>query len=103
MSNQLRAVGGHLYLRDEDGKDQILIRRYNAGDCDTISWPDPDLKNLASALYDAFEKGQIKTRLLFLPNGDTFNIDENLKDDDGDWEQEVRMQNMMMYGAEAGD
>lgn len=71
---------GDLYLTDED----ILLVRYKAGDCDTIPFPlrtKEHKKNLASALFDAYECGEIEERTVLLPNGKTFNIDDNLSPD----------------------
>lgn len=74
---QLINKDGMLYLTDDD----ILIVRYGEGDCDTIPFPlrtKKERKNLASALFDAYECGDINSRTVLLPNGEEFNIDDNL-------------------------
>jgi hypothetical protein len=54
----------------------LLLCRYDAGDCDTIRWPRPQVKRLRSALFDARETGQIPdVRTVLLPNGTIFTID----------------------------
>lgn len=60
--------------------DGILLVRYPEGDCDAIGWPltKKDRANLASALYDEFEMGNLRERTVLLPNGTEFNIDDNL-------------------------
>lgn len=35
----------------------ILLRVYPEGDCDTISWPNPNPENLQAALFDGLESG----------------------------------------------
>lgn len=58
----------------------ILLRIYGAGDCDSIHWPfgENDRENLAAALYDEFEMGNIRHRTVVLPNGSEFDIDANI-------------------------
>ncbi len=63
---------------DEDDPD-LLLRRYSAGDCDTVRWPEPDLKILRGALKDAREMGIIAdVSSVLLPDGTQFDIDESL-------------------------
>jgi hypothetical protein len=63
---QLVAIEGRLYL--------------NSSDVDTIAWPDYNPKNLAGALYDAIEEGEIPDiRTVILPDGTEFDIDKNVK------------------------
>lgn len=64
----------------EDGKGQsaLLLRLYDAGDCDTIRWPlrDRDRENLKAALFDAREMGLIPdVASVLLPDGVEFIID----------------------------
>jgi len=65
---------GDLYLNGE-----ILIYRYICGDCDAISWPNPNPQRLASVLFDAFECGDLRSRTVLLPDGTEFDIDDNLE------------------------
>jgi len=69
----------------------LLLVVYGGGDCDTIHWPfgaskleaydeAKDRSNLASALYDEFEMGNLNERTVLLPDGTEFNIDSNLGD-----------------------
>ncbi len=54
----------------------ILIRGYDAGDCDTIRWPKPNEENLRAALFDAREQGLIPDLpTVILPDGSEFKID----------------------------
>jgi hypothetical protein len=55
----------------------ILVYRYPEGDCDTISWPNPNEDHLRSCLFDARETGMIPgdTRKVLLPDGSEFSID----------------------------
>ena len=79
LGTKLIDKDGTLYLTNDD----ILIVRYNAGDCDTIPFPlrtKEHRRNLASALFDEYECGTINERIVMLPNGEEFNIDDNLKD-----------------------
>jgi len=73
---KLTTKNGELYLNDE-----ILIVR-KAGDCDTIRFPlitIEDRQNLASALFDEYEIGEIDDRTVLLPDNTVFNIDENVR------------------------
>ena len=56
----------------------ILIRIYDAGDCDTIKWPNPNIENLRIALYDCRETGVLPHDIVsvILPDGTEFLIDE---------------------------
>lgn len=58
----------------------IILVRYPEGDCDTITWPltGDGRTHLASALYDIYETGGLTVRDVTLPDGTTFNIDDNL-------------------------
>jgi hypothetical protein len=64
---------GNLWLHDD-----ILIVKYPEGDCDTITFPfgKDDRKNLASALFDAYECGELNERIVLLPDNTQFNIDD---------------------------
>ena len=73
---QLLVIDGDLHLNED-----ILLVRYPEGDVDTIPFPfkkDKDRKNLASALYDSYEFGEIDERVVLLPDGTEFDIDANL-------------------------
>jgi hypothetical protein len=90
---QLVASGGRLYasldyMKEHNPTDYamylkmfpdgltILTRVYDAGDCDTIRWPNPDLENLRGALFDAREQGFIPDLgVVKLPDGSEFKID----------------------------
>lgn len=74
------AISDALQREWANGDDVLLLRRYDAGDVDTIPWPNPDkgdLENLRAALYDAREMGQIpgNTTSVLLPDGSEFTID----------------------------
>lgn len=43
----------------EENENALLIVRYRAGDIDTIEWPNPNMQNLVSALFDAREIGRL--------------------------------------------
>ena len=61
---------------------RILLVRYPAGDYDTIPFPftnEEDRHNLASALYDEYEFGNLSSRTVLLPDGQPFNIEGNLR------------------------
>lgn len=59
---------GDLYYPGEDGA--ILIYRYPEGDCDAISWPNPDMKNLRGVLFDDRECGRFEDEdIIKLPDG----------------------------------
>ena len=69
----LTAKQGDLYLNG-----QLLIVRYDGGDCDTIAWPlrEQDRENLVSALYDAREMMDgFNNNEVQLPDGEIFRID----------------------------
>lgn len=84
---QLIAVHGHLavafrdiqdlLLRTQyDGADAPLVFVYPAGDADPVAWPEPNLRVLRGALYDARETGLIAaTERVRLPDGTEFYID----------------------------
>ena len=60
------------YAGDEHS---ILLRFFSAGDVTTIAWPDPDLDDLRSALYDARESGMIPfVNTVILPDGQPLSI-----------------------------
>ncbi len=62
--------------KDEDDPDLILYR-YSSGDCDTVNWPNPNIKLLRGALFDAREMGVIADiPSVLLPDGTQFDIDE---------------------------
>lgn len=66
-----------------DGQAAVLLRRYDAGDVDSIPWPwlatRTDLENLSCALYDAREMGLIPDNpIVLLPDGTPFNIDRHV-------------------------
>lgn len=63
---QLQDKDGTLYYSDEIVDD--------AGDCDTIVWPDYDEKNLRRALFDDRETGLFDCDVVLLPNGIHFEI-----------------------------
>ena len=65
--------GGYLLLGG-----RMLLIRYPEGDCDRISWPNPDLPALARALYDEYEMGNLDSRIVLLPYATEFNIDEHV-------------------------
>ena len=75
-------------LTDEEGSlaagDILLLVRYPAGDCDRCPWPmttEEEKHNLASALYDAREMGEIPDDMsVWLPDGEEFRIEDNLKE-----------------------
>lgn len=71
-----------LLIADESGlltlpNGDLLICRYDEGDCDTINAAEPDLNNLRRALFDARECGEIPSdcSIVMLPFGGTFDID----------------------------
>jgi hypothetical protein len=71
----------HIITRDEHGNaelnGELLVRRYDAGDCDTIDFDKPDMENLKAALYDEREMSDdIKYEDNFSINGVVFSIDE---------------------------
>ena len=81
----LLAINGRLHTRQSDivdalmkkhfTSDPILVVRYDAGDCDTIRWPNPDEEHLRSALFDDREMGIIPdVRSVLLPDGKEFVI-----------------------------
>lgn len=87
---QLLAIEGTLYFpTSEDGGPCLLLRRYDAGDCDTIPWPlrseyasDAELrKRLASALYDERETNSTFGAAcgdVLLPDGTLFSFEYEL-------------------------
>ena len=74
---KLEARPGSWGRRDLYLNDSILLVRYAAGDCDSINWPfgERDAENLRSALFDAYEVGELETRTVLLPDGSKFAID----------------------------
>ncbi len=66
---KLHAKNGSLYLGDEH-----LLCVYDAGDCDHISWPNPNLKNLFCALFDLgnMDEGTPYYGPIYLPDGVLF-------------------------------
>lgn len=82
---QLVVHDGDLHTRLEDIKDPLqrkwhtqdvlMVSHYDAGDCDTIAWPEYDAENLRSALYNAREMGLIPfVHSVLLPDGKEFAI-----------------------------
>lgn len=67
------------YSNDSKEIAQILIVRYEAGDCDSISWPLEKTmrRKLASALYDERECNQFfpSDAEIELPDGAPFDFD----------------------------
>ena len=60
-----------------NGEDAMLLCRYPAGDCDSTSWPNPNIEVLRGALFDARETGLIRdVASVLLPNGEEFFIDQ---------------------------
>ena len=80
MSKSITLVGvqGSLYfppeIKDQFGEPSpIVLCIYPEGDCDTINWPKPNMKNLERALYDNNEMGIIPADTeVLLPNGKKF-------------------------------
>lgn len=77
---KLIAEDGNLYIPHEAIADPLqrayhtenvmLLVVYDAGDCDRITWPNPDHKNLFRALYDAHEMGLLPLHgKVLLPDG----------------------------------
>lgn len=75
----------HLYFRNTEGEDSIVLVVYGAGDCDTFQWP-LDLsyrdeatqrENILRAMYDEREMGHIpvSVRDVVLPDGTTLSLD----------------------------
>lgn len=60
-THEMTEEHGHLCLGGE-----LLLVRYEEGDCDTISARKPDLESLRKALYDEIECSDT------LQHGDTF-------------------------------
>jgi len=75
MDIKLVSKGGSLYYPPEvkDGfgdPGPIVLLVYPEGDCDTIRWPRPNMKNLRNALLDDLETGLLNDGdMVFLPNG----------------------------------
>ena len=84
----LVAQNGYLYFdwddivdqdhqKQLDGADCCLMFRYPAGDVDMVRWPEPNLRLLRGALFDARESGIIKDTLsVLMPDGGEFLLDE---------------------------
>lgn len=82
----LKAIDGTLYVAQADihaedirtwmDGDAILVCVYDAGDCDTISWPLPATQRdrLRRALYDGRESGLLPPLIdeVTLPDGTEF-------------------------------
>jgi hypothetical protein len=75
---QLIAVDGRLYYPGDPKRDQCAVKPgdsvpllcvYDQGDCDDISWPDPNRDNLHRALFDDRECGLIDDEEVLLPDG----------------------------------
>jgi hypothetical protein len=78
---KLEARDGSWGIKDLYLGEDILLVQYGGGDCDTIQWPFGVncRANLAAALFDAYEMGDIKERQVLLPDGEVFDIDANLE------------------------
>lgn len=80
---QLVNKDGDLYypssvVNEYDDRDIIILRIYDAGDCDTIHWPfiEKDEENLRRALFDDREMGYHDDGdVILLPDGKVFEID----------------------------
>jgi hypothetical protein len=84
----LKSINGTLYVPQADiyaedvrtwmDGDAILVCVYDAGDCDTISWPLPEAQHarLRRALYDGRETGLLHPLIeaVTLPDGMLFEI-----------------------------
>ena len=65
-----------MYSQAVTGDMVLLMRGYDAGDCDTIHWPNPNEENLRAALFDAREQGFIPDLpTVILPDGTEFTIE----------------------------
>jgi hypothetical protein len=53
---------------------RIVLCVYDAGDCDTIKWPNPNVANLRRALFDDRECGQWAGTAVILPDGTVFEV-----------------------------
>lgn len=87
---QLVQHDGDLYTKESDIVDEllkelykgdervILLYRYDAGDCNTMKWPNYDADLLRCSLYDWREAGVIPRdcQAVTLPDGTEFRIDE---------------------------
>lgn len=65
------------YYSDDEDEVIILASRDETGEPFTVKWPEYDPRDLAIALYDARETGQIPsgTTTVLLPDGVEFEID----------------------------
>lgn len=85
---QLKDIDGSLYVawadiysqtnkKCYDGDDAWLCYTYPSGDIDGVKWPNPNIKRLRGALYDAREAGLIPNEpTVRLPDGAEFSMDE---------------------------
>ena len=78
---RLEVQYNHLGLYDNHGDFALLIKYYELGDCDTISWPltEKGEENLVPALFDVGEMGYLtdesyETRKVLLPDGREFDF-----------------------------
>jgi hypothetical protein len=85
MNARTKLIGNDGYLATPDGEPVILI--YPEGDCDSFDWPlqrGDEVEicgNLARALYDMRESGQISNADgVTLPDGTEFDIGYWMKD-----------------------
>jgi hypothetical protein len=86
---KLLAVDGYLYTPNSaiddklqrewaEGKDCMLVGESPGGDPCTARWPNPNMRDLQSCLYDAREMGTIPdVKSVLLPDGTEFIIDAN--------------------------
>lgn len=87
---QLQAREGDLWLPIQPSRDMysiasegaiLLVKRYPAGDCDTVPWPLQTAnhrRRLAEVLYDAREMGYLDGDSILLPDGTILNLDSVL-------------------------
>jgi hypothetical protein len=77
MKITLQAKEGLLHLGDD-----VLVHRYDAGDCDTIPWPfssHEDRSNLFAALYGAVNTGSLPDGCeVALPDGTLFGMADGI-------------------------
>jgi|15BtaG_2_1085339.scaffolds.fasta_scaffold00277_3 hypothetical protein len=72
---QLIDTDGNLHMPNDD----LLVYRYEAGDCDLISWPlkEEQLAQLATAIYDEMmcsDEGWKDDAEILLPDGEVFDL-----------------------------
>jgi hypothetical protein len=69
------AVEDEFILKHMTGN-PLLLCVYDAGDCDTVRWPNPNPDTLRAALYRAREVGLVAgyPDIVLLPDGSAFSI-----------------------------